>query len=47
MDKSVIKKWILQNMPDYSVKITSKNDYDRLVNNDEDINKVILFSKKE
>lgn len=47
MDKSVIKKWILQNMPDYSVKITTKNDYDRLVNNDEDINKVILFSKKE
>lgn len=36
-------------MPDYSVKITSKSDYDRLVNdpNDIDINKVILFSKKE
>ena len=47
MDKSVIKKWILQNMPDYSVKITSKSDYDRLVNNGEDSNKVILFSKKE
>lgn len=36
-------------MPDYSVKITSKIDYDRLVHdpNDNDINKVILFSKKE
>jgi len=36
-------------MPDYSIKITSKSDYDRLVHdpNDNDINKVILFSKKE
>ena len=36
-------------MPDYSVKIKTKNDFDRLVlnKNDEDINKVILFSKKE
>ena len=36
-------------MPDYSIKIASKSEYDRLVNdpNDNDINKVILFSKKE
>lgn len=49
MDKNAIKKWIQQNMPDYSIKISSKSDYDRLVHdpNDKDINKVILFSKKE
>ena len=36
-------------MPDFSIKINSRSDYKRLVEseNDKDINKVILFTKKE
>lgn len=46
IEKAHLKKWITSNMPDYSVRISSKIDYDRLVldRHDTDINKVILFS---
>ena len=46
IEKTHLKKWITSNMPDYSVRISSRIDYDRLVldQQDKDMNKVILFS---
>lgn len=42
-----IKSFILSNIPDYSVVIDSKEKFDSFRSEDEkDINKVILFSKK-
>jgi len=44
-----LKKWIKDFMPDFSIKINSRGDYNRLIESesDNDINKVILFTKKE
>jgi len=46
IEKAHLKKWITSNMPDYSVRISSRIDYDRLIldQQDKDMNKVILFS---
>ena len=44
-----MKKWIKDFLPDFSIKINSRGDYNRLIESesDKDINKVILFTKKE
>lgn len=49
IDQGIFKRWISTNMPDFTHKITSKYEYDTLVKspNDLDVNKVILFTKKD
>lgn len=49
IDQGILKRWISTNMPDFTHKITSKYEYDTLIKaeNDLDINKVILFTKKD
>jgi hypothetical protein len=43
------KTWIKKFLPDYTHKITSKSQHDSLIENpeDKDVNKVVLFTKKE
>jgi len=45
----MFKKWIIDNLSDFTTKINSRSDYELLVQNpsDKDINKVLLFTKKE
>jgi len=49
IDQGILKRWISSNMPDFTHKITSKYEYDTLIksSNDLDVNKVILFTKKD
>jgi hypothetical protein len=49
IDTRLFKKWISDNLSDFTSKIYTKKDYDLLIQNpkDKDINKVILFTKKE
>jgi hypothetical protein len=49
IDQGILKRWISSNMPGFTHKITSKFEYETLVKNDKDldVNKVILFTKKD
>ena len=44
--KEKVHSFIMNNLPDFSVKLDSKKKLDEFLNNDQDINKVILISKK-
>jgi len=45
----MLKKWISDHFSDFTSKISSKEDYETIVQSqsEKDINKVILFTKKE
>jgi hypothetical protein len=49
INPGIFKKWIKDFIPDYSIKITSRKQFDTFVNSesDKDINKVLLFTKKD
>ena len=49
INPGIFKKWIKDFIPDYSIKINSKKQFETFVNSesDKDINKVLLFSKKD
>jgi hypothetical protein len=49
IDTTSFRNWIKNFLPDYTHKIQSNRDYETLVKNenDKDINKVLLFTKKE
>mmetsp|Transcript_3358 Transcript_3358/g.5611 ORF Transcript_3358/g.5611 Transcript_3358/m.5611 type:complete len:136 (-) Transcript_3358:1630-2037(-) len=49
VDKKGFRKWLVDFMPNFTLKIQSKRDYELLVRNplEKDINKVLLFTKKE
>jgi len=44
----MMKKWITDNLSDFTSKIENSDDYETLIKNpkDQDINKVLLFTKK-
>ena len=46
---AILKDWLTRDMPDYTIKIKSREKFDEMVKseNELDINKVILFTKKE
>jgi len=41
-----MKKWISSHLPDYTLKISSKGQLDKLLNQEDDINKVLLLTSK-
>ena len=45
----IIKDWTKSFLSDFTLKITSKKQFETLINNpiEKDINKVVIFSKKE
>lgn len=45
----ILKEWLARDMPDYTIKINSREKFDEMVKSEDelDINKVILFTKKE
>ena len=49
IDVNKYKTWIKKFLPDYTHKITEKSQHDSLIlnENDKDINKVLLFTKKD
>jgi len=49
IDTTMFRNWVKNFLPDYTHKIQSNRDYETLVKNenDKDINKVLLFTKKD
>jgi len=49
IDKKMFTNWLKAFMPDFTHKINSDRDYENLVKNEneKDINKVLLFTRKE
>lgn len=41
-----MKKWVSDNLPDFTLKVETKKKYEQLTKKDLDINKVLLFTKK-
>ena len=46
INKAVFKKWIGDQLPDYSLKVTKKADLDNILAAEADINKVVLLTTK-
>jgi hypothetical protein len=46
IDKKSFKKWLLDFLPDFSLKIQSSSQLLSLLSSESDINKVVLFTKK-
>jgi len=49
INQQILKDYLTKDVPDYTIKIKSKKQFDDMVKNEEeqDINKIILFTKKE
>ena len=46
VNKQILKKWLTSHLPDNTLKISSKAQLDKLLNQEDDINKVLLLTSK-